>query len=322
MTYFVDILNCKTNFISDDEIFDKGEEDKPYYHENLNLKDLVVFNEKTDLILYTLDFKLFASNNQTINESDISCDINDEDLYYTKTKNMRIFSVINDEENEIRIKKNKTNISNRNEFEVQRKKKDIAKLGRKRKGEIKDKENSHSKDGIDNIRIKYKRLFFNNLIKFLNKRLRKSKNLRLNSLSFKKLNSEYIKKLTKKINLEMLNSPAFVILSLDIAKQYKNFDKDYNKKIIDLILKENDESLISILNKNIGQLMKIFCSDKKEDDLFMEYKRLDEYIANFIDELPENENEEDYFKKLKYEGENFEKSLNSISGRNRKMKVH
>jgi len=325
MTYFVDTLYCKTNCISDDEIFDKREEDKLYYNENLNLnlKDPIEFNEKTDLILYTLDFNLFAGDNQTINESGMSCDIKDEDLYYTKTKKMRLFSVINNKENKIEITQNKTNNSNRNKLEVQKEKKDIAKLGRKRKGEKNDKKNSHSKDSIDNIRIKYKRLFFNNLIEFLNIRLLKSKNPRLNSLSFKKLNSKYIKNLKKKINLEILDSPAFVVLSLGIAKKYKNFNKDHNKKVFDLILKENDESLISILNKSIGQLMKIFCSNKKEDDLFMEYKRLDEYIANFINELPENEKDkDDYFKKLKYEGENFEKSIKKISGRNRKMKIH
>ena len=320
MIYLDDTLYCKTNCISDDEIFDKGEEDKPYYNENLNLKDPLEFNEKSDLILFTLDFKLFVSNKQSINESGMSCDINDEDLYYTK--NMRIFSVINNEENQIGIKKAKTSISNKNDIEVQKKKEDISKLGRKRKGEINVKENAHSKDSTDNIRIKFKRLFFNNLIEFLNKRLHKSKNLRLNSLSFKKINTDYIQKLTKKINLEMLDSPAFVILSLDIAKKYKNFDKEYNKKIIDLIFKENDESLISILNKSIGQLMKMFCSDKKQDELFIEYKRLGEYITNFINELSENEKDkEDYFKKLKYEGENFEKSLKSIFGRNRKSNL-
>jgi hypothetical protein len=43
MIKLADTLYCKTNCISDDEIFDKGEEDKPYYNENLNLKDPLEF---------------------------------------------------------------------------------------------------------------------------------------------------------------------------------------------------------------------------------------------------------------------------------------
>ena len=153
----------------------------------------------------------------------------------------------------------------------------------------------------------------------MNNKLKKSKNLKLNSLRFKKLNSGYIERLKKNVNLEMLDSPASAVLSQDISKKYKNFDRDHNKKIINLIYEENEESLMSILNKSIGQLMKIFCSskeDKKEEDLFKEYKRLDEYIKN----LSENEKDkEDYFNKLKNEGENFEEGLKSIFGRNRKI---
>ena len=122
----------------------------------------------------------------------------------------------------------------------------------------------------------------------------------------------------------MLDSPAFVVLSGDIAKKFKRFNRDHNKKIIDLIYEEHEESLMSILNKSIGQLMKIFCSakeDKKEEDLFKEYKRLDEYIENYKNNLSEDEKDKedtiDYFKIFKKEGENFEKSLKSIAGRNR-----
>ena len=72
--------------------------------------------------------------------------------------------------------------------------------------------------------------------------------------------------------------------------------------------------------------MEIFSNtkkDKKEEDLFKEYKRLDEYIENYKNNLSEDEKDkedsEDYFEILKKEGENFEKSLKSIYGRNRKI---
>ena len=318
MTDLFEILYNKANSIFDDGIFDK-DEDKSYFNEQLNSKDTSRFNEKTGLIVYTLDFNLFVDYNQTVNESDMSCDVNDDDLYYTKPKNM-IFSVINTEENEIKANESITSSSNRNDVEVQKKTKIFVKLGRKRKGEINDKEKVHSKESKDNISIKFKRLFLKNLIKFLNTKLEKSKNLRINSLQFKFLNAGYTKSLKKDLNLEMLDSPAFVVLSRDIAKKYKNFHRDHNKKIIELIYEENEESLISILNESIRNLMKIFCIDKKEEGLFKEYKRLDEYIENFITNLSENEKDKkDYFNKLKYEGVNFEEGLKRIFGRNRKI---
>ena len=274
MTDLFDTLFYKTNSISIGEIFSK-DEDKSFYNDHLNLKDPSRLNEKNDSMFYTLDSKLFINYNGAINENDMRCDINDDDLYYTNPKNLRIFPVTNNEEKEIETNKCKTNITNRNDFETQKKKKDKAKLGRKRKGEINDNQKVHSKESKDNIKIKFKRLFFNNLNAFLNNKLKKSKNLKLNSLRFKKLNSGYIERLKKNVNLEMLDSPASAVLSRDIAKKYKNFDRDHNKKIINLIYEENEESLMSILNKSIGQLMKIFCSskeDKKEEDLFKEYK--------------------------------------------------
>jgi hypothetical protein len=305
MTDLIEILNDKANNISDGEIFDK-DENNSYFNEQLNLKDTSRFNEKNDLIFYTLDFNLFDDYNQTKNNSDMSCDINDDDLYYSKQKNMRLISL-------------NTSTSNENDVEAQKKTKIFVKLGRKKKGEIFDKEKVHSKESKDNISIKFKRLFLKNLIKFLNNKLEKSRNLKLNLLRFKFLNSGYIKSLKKDLNLEMLDSPAFAVLSQDIAKKYKNFDKDYNKKIIKLIYEENEKSLMIILNQSIRKLMKIFCNDKKEEGLFKEYKRLDEYIENFIKNLSENEKDKkDYFNQLKYAGINFEEGLKSIFGRNRK----
>ena len=322
MTDLLDIRYYKANIISDDEIYDK-DEDKFYFDGQINIEDPSRSNEKTektDLIVYTFDFKLFARSNQTVNESEIGCDINDDDLYYSKPKNTRIISVINNEENEIKTNKSNSSISNRNDVKVQKKIKIFVKMGRKRKGEIYDKEKVHNNESKDNIKIKFKRLFFKYLIKFLNDKLEKSKNLKLNSLSFKKINSGYIKSLKKSLNLEMLDSPASVVLSRDIAKRYKNFDRDHNKKVIDLIYEENEESLMNILNENIRRLMEIFCNEKKEEGLFKEYKRLDECIKNFIKDLSENgKDKEDYFNKLKCEGVNFEEGLKRIFGRNRKI---
>ena len=161
----------------------------------------------------------------------MSWEMIDVNHFCTKPKN---------ESNAIEVNKNIAIIFNGNNFEMLQKKKNKSKvkLGRKKKGEINNKENVHSKDNLDNSRIKFKRLFFKNLIKFLNNKLKESENRKLNSLSFKKLNSGYIISLQKDFNLEMLDSPTSVVLSQDIAKKYKKFDRNNNKKIIDLIFEE------------------------------------------------------------------------------------
>ena len=134
MTDLFEIVNDKGNNVSDDEIFDK-DEDQSFFNEQINLKDASRCNEKADLIAYTLDFNLFVDYNKAVNENDMSCDINDDDLYYTKPKNTTILSIINNEEKEIKNNTSNTSISNRNDVELQQKTKIFAKLGRKRKGE-------------------------------------------------------------------------------------------------------------------------------------------------------------------------------------------
>ena len=151
MTDLFEIVNDKGNNVSDNEIFDK-DEDQSFFNEQINLKDASRCNEKADLIAYTLDFKLFVDYNKAVNENDMSCDINDDDLYYTKPKNTTILSIINNEEKEIKNNTSNTSISNRNGVELQQKTKIFAKLGRKRKGEIYDKEKVHNKESKDKIK--------------------------------------------------------------------------------------------------------------------------------------------------------------------------
>ena len=71
------------------------------------------------------------------------------------------------------------------------------------------------------------------------------------------------------------------------------------------------------MNKNISELMEIFCNDKKEKDIFFNYKRLDYYINQLINKK-KSENEIEYIKKFQNEAKNFEESLKIICGRNEK----
>ena len=193
-----------------------------------------------------------------------------------------------------------------------------AKLGRKRKDEINnediDNANIHTKENPDNIRVRFKRIFFANLIGSLNELLKESQNPKLNSLQFKKLNSVFIKSLKKDMIVEMLNSPASKVLSEKIAKKYKKFDEYSNREIINLIYKENEESLINILSKPTRELIGAFCGNT-DDDLLLKNYRLEDSIKK----LSKKENK-DYIEKLKNEAKHFEETFIKISGRNRTSK--
>jgi len=187
------------------------------------------------------------------------------------------------------------------------------KLGRKRKDESINEEidatKFHTKDDPDNIKVRLKRLFFNYLIKCLNTKLIESKNPNFESLSFKKLNSGFIESLKKDVIDEMFDSSVSKVLSQPIAKKYKRSESDYNIKLVNLIFKENEESLLNIINKTTRELFRAFIGNT-DDDLLLKNYRLDDAIK----ELSKKESK-NYIEKLKYEAIHFEEHFKSIKGR-------
>ena len=284
-----DIFN--TNFIDDD-----------YNVNNVNNEDNVNNVNNEDNV------------NNVNNDNNISNNINNNEPNINNGKIIRIFTTSNNEKNETAFSsKDKTTNSIKSLSEPKMDNK--TKLGRKRKGEINnediDNANIHTKEKPDNIRVRFKRLFFVNLIKYSNERLMESQNPKLNSLELKKLNSDFIKSLKKDMIIEMLKSPASKVLSQKIAKKYKNFDEFHNRKIINLIYKENEESLINIFNKPTRELMKAFCGNTDDDSLLKNYR-----LEDSIKTLSKKESK-DYIEKLKNEAKNFEKTFKKIFGRNR-----
>ena len=203
MTNFSSSLFDKTICLSYDEIFN-NEDNKSVLSEQLDFIDPFRINGITDFNSDILDSKILDDYNKKINGTNINYDIDNNGLH-------------DNNPDEKISNKDKTIISDKINVKVEKKTK--VKLGRKRLGEVNDSDIVHSKESPDNMRIKFKRLFFNNLVEFLNDGLYKSKNLKLKSLEFKKLNSDYIKRLKRDLNLKMLNSPATDALSQDIAKK-------------------------------------------------------------------------------------------------------
>lgn len=261
------------------------------------------------------EIKSIDENNNTNNGNYISNNINENGSLFNRPV-IQVYTIINNERNRQTISPNKTK-TNTSKSKVNTLKMNgndnIKKLGRKKKNEAYNKDTDtdkvHTKKYPDNIRTKFKRLFFKKLIQCLNDKLIESNNPKLNSLSFKKLNSGFIKSLKKDEMIKMFNSPVYKVLSQKIAKKYKKFRSNYNKDLIKLIYKEHEESLIIILNKKTSELIGDFCCITK-DNILPEKYRLDDSING----LSKDESK-DYIEKFKNEAQNFENTFQYIYGR-------
>ena len=222
--------------------YDEFSENVEDFNYPLNLETSFIFNDKYDFENESFYKNLINDENKENNDNtdnNMSNTINVNKLDINKQKKLMIFTIINNEKNEKTTSSSKNKTSNSSISKENNK----LKLGRKRKGEIYNEDNDkvHTKNRPDNIRVKFKRLFFNNLINCFNSQLSESKNPKLKSLCFKKLNTDFIKSLKRDKILKMLDSPASSILSQKIAKKYRMLQGNHNKEIINLIYKENEE---------------------------------------------------------------------------------
>ena len=191
------------------------------------------------------------------------------------------------------------------------------KLGRKRKGEdfIENNEKSHTKDSEDNIRIKYKRYFFDFLIDWINYEIGKSPKLRKIG-KIVKLNSEIMKNNSKAHILKMLDLSAAEYLSNDISSKYTTLKIDHNKTLIQLIYNLKEEKITEILDKSIRELMKIFCNDS------IQFTNTNiKGLQDCIEELKSEFHDENYIEKFKEEAENYEDRYKGLKGREKKIKT-
>lgn len=188
------------------------------------------------------------------------------------------------------------------------------KLGRKRKGEdfIENNGKAHTKDSEDNIRIKFKRYFFDFLIEWINYEIGKSPKLR-NIGKIVKLNSEIMKNNSKAHILKMLDLSAAEYLSNDISSKYTTLKIDHNKTLIQLIYNLKEEKITEILDKSIRELMKIFCNDSTQ---FTNTNI--KGLQDCIEELKSEFQDENYIEKFKEEAENYEDRYKGLKGREKK----
>ena len=255
--------------------------------------------------------------------------INNENIYFEKNISNRIINntsplmdnIFNANENLTVGDKKSTNLINCINLEEKilnnnKKKYNTKNMGRKKKGENLNNENKkiHNKMKADNIRLKFKRGFIKSLIDFINKLINNSSKLKRKRKT-RKLNSVFVNNIKKDQNLKMLDLTANEFLSREICGKY-NIDKNHNIKVINYIYTVNDTNIIEVLNKSIRELMIIFCSNVFEDNIFKDFKRLNDYVQDIL--IGKKHENEKYITEFIYQARNFEKEYRKIYGRKEK----
>lgn len=148
---------------------------------------------------------------------------------------------------------------------------------RGRKREKSNPRKRHDKYTKDNILDKIKSHIYYNILEFING-LIKDKYGELKILYSAELKTE-----NKKKKVDFLNLSIRQLLSKNISPKYKKL-RDYplhNKIIIDSIYQNNEIELIKVLETTFNQMTKIYCQNEINNDIFKDFKRIDNDIKQF-----------------------------------------
>ena len=199
-------------------------------------------------------------------------------------------------------KNNKININKDNKINIDNKKIIKRLLGRKTKksGLI----GKHNKYSLDNIIRKVKTRFIDSAFNYINSKFKNKKLILL------KIIGRQSKEINRNKNILWLKKKMKDIFYEDISKKTFNSNKDYNRQLIDKIYLENTEKeVIELLNMNIIEFMKLYCSKEKIEGM----KQLDE----IINELEMNGENEEYINKFRKVSIEFELTINNLVSRER-----
>ena len=304
-----------------DDIFHQDEDSNDFF-DPFNLRDFSMFHEFGEFRNDIFNTSLIDDYNNNINNANNENNENNDNQidnningYQPVVNNRIIQRIFTTPTNGETASSTKVKATNSTKICGEPKTVKKSKLGRKRKDEINNEDidngKVHTKEDPDNMQVKCKRLFLNNLINYSNELLKESSNPKLNSLRLLKLDSDYSKSLKRDVVVKMLDSPACEALSQKIASKYRRFDKNHNRDIINLIYKENEERLINVLSKYTKELMEAFLGNTDDDSLLKNYR-----LEDSIKKLSKKESK-DYIEKLRDEAKNFENNIREKRGRSR-----
>ena len=227
---------------------DEGDEPELYTSKDiLNIVNKESNKNKISEIFKTLNFREYI----------------EEDLLLTKKKTRRENFDYNNfvYNNNSDLEKNKTN------------KKRGRQTNKLKKHEIHDKMSS------DNIIKKVKSAIFNYILAFLNNIINFSDEYYYSLFKVKllKLDYKFINRLKKDKESKILNMILKDIFSKDISPKYNKtkFPNDYNKKIIEKVLKiKDDETILFVFNMSLRDWLDIFTLKKSILDIINGYSNI------------------------------------------------
>lgn len=187
---------------------------------------------------------------------------------------------------------------------------------RKKRGRKKKESNelgAHNKYTEDNIIKRLKNNICNLILQFLNSEIKKSFNDE--KMLLKKINPKQSKINKADENKSFIYKTLKDIYSNNLSNKYKNFDLEYNKKIIDKLITENNLE-INAKFTNLFNLTFIQCIDHLIGNIKIKELEGMETLSQFVEKYFDGE-ESQYKEKLKETIINYEKIINGKIGRKR-----
>jgi len=202
------------------------------------------------------DIKKHLDNNKI--SKDVIEKINKDDITKEDKQNVG-YLYPKEKRKRSKTKTTKTKTTETKATETETTKTDEKKLGRKRKGT--NKKGSHTKNDVDNVIKKIKRVFFDKSPEYVAKVVNYAKSDKKQKFILGKLSYEYIDKLKKENELALFQMKLKDLLSLNISSKCSlSKDKEFNKKNINRILEEEKDNkvIIDLLNMNFDKWIDVF----------------------------------------------------------------
>ena len=199
------------------------------------------------------------------------------------------------------------------------------KSGRKKKGDL--TERKHGKMATDNIIKKIKAKFIDLLIKFVNNIIsnvnimkREGKIKLMKKVNYKK----YIDNIDRKHNLNILQEPIKDILSYEISSKFSKYPSNWNAKIIDSMLENNEDynNIKYIFNLKLNEWIDILLLKNKGqyDETKKQYLKYLPKLNTLLEDILEK-NDEYYLSKFIFYLYNYENWFyNKVGRKGKKVK--
>ena len=193
-------------------------------------------------------------------------------------------------------------------------------LGRKRK-EANEK-GRHTKNDVDNVIKKIKRVFFDKSPEYVAKVVNYAKSDKKQKFILGKLSYEYIDNLKKENELALFRMKLKDLLSFNISSKCSlSKDKEFNKKNINRILEEEKDNkvIIDLLNMNFGDWIDVFTLKTSIENV-PEFDGLEEALNTIYkkNDKDSEKKDEKYFSRFIFYLFNYQNYFRNKKGRSSK----